>query len=519
MVKKKSKLTLKWMICGALVVLALLITQLYPLLPLSIFSVSQINLKQQGYEDPQTHEWKDSYWVIGLVTDTFEHYEGINYEFNNEEAQSVNKIGEKTLVVNSAIKVTIIPEKPYYERTMEYKTYKVYPKTYATWMNKLDTGLLGKLEGTSINELDATVLRFTTESWKLYTPFKVQLYKNDVLKSEKYVNTLGGTAAIILTGDSSEEDLTVYNLGKIGTGIGEPSFGDVIVFDTAHIFKTEGNILNEIQYDMDDYSYSRYWFGGGSNYYAYAWYGGGPVIRWGDDEKSPAHFWKWGVVNEPMETQMFPGVYRDDVTLDYYMKPVSADIFNDKQKDKPVSGSPFGYSLINYLVNERKHRLYVLDDFNEYRQGIEIKDNKMRIYLPLGSFNNLVTIWVSTELADAIVYQPVPAKGVFTEIKWLSSGSGSSSISDKDIVSAKVSQEGKDGGRITITASGMTGYPISVSPTTDSVILNYGETHTFFFLVKNLGTSSVQSGILRFVLTNDAGTETDSKSLNFELKP
>jgi len=58
-----------------------------------------------------------------------------------------NQIGEKTLIVNSEIKITIIPMKPYYERSLQYVTYMVYPKTYGTWMNKLSAGtMLGKLE-------------------------------------------------------------------------------------------------------------------------------------------------------------------------------------------------------------------------------------------------------------------------------------------------------------------------------------------------------------------------------------
>jgi len=501
-----------WIACAVLILIAFIATQFYPLAMLSLFSVSQINLQKQGYEDLETHEWKDSYWVIGLVTDTLEHYEGLSYTFNNEEAQGANTVGDKTLVVNSEIKITIIPEKPYYERSMEYVIYNVYPKTYGTYMNKLHHGVIGKLTDTSIDGLNATVLQFTDESWKLHTPFKVQLYKNGELKAEKRFNTVGGTETVVLV-IGSDEELKLQNLGKLGTGLGEPSFGDLIVFDTAHIFKVQGSILNEIQYDKDAYSYSRYWFGGGTYYYAVATYGSGPVMRLNDG--TPAHYWQWGGVNEPVENYMFPGVYREDTTLDYHMKPIAADIFKDKPKDQPGTGNPFGYSLVNYLANERGHKLYVLQDFDEYNQGVEIVDNKMRIYLPLSSFNNLVTVWISTEIADAVVYQPVPAKGVITDIHWLASGS----ISDKDIASVTIKQEGHDRGRITITASGMRGYPMTVSPVTDSVILNYGETYTFFFTVENLGAGSVQSGNLRFTLTNDEGEETDSETLGFELKP
>jgi len=446
----RSKSKTKWILAFVLVLMALYGISQVPLRLFSVFSVSQITLQAQGYEDPDTHEWKGSYWVIGLVTDTLEHYEGITYTFDDEEAKSLdaNTIGEKTLIVNSEIKITIIPMKPYYERSMQYVTYTVYPKTYGTWMNKLSGGnMFGKLESDeySIPELKAAVMQFTDESWKLYTPFKIQLYKNGVLKDEQVVNTLGGTETITLTADSPEETVKVQNLGKLGTGLGEPVFGDLIIFDEAHIFKVEGNIINEIQYDKDPYSFSNYWFGGGEHYYAVATYGNGPVMRWPDG--TPAHYWKWGSINEPIENYMFPGVYRQDTTTDYWMLPYPADIFEDKPKDVPIptttidgvtyEGSPFGYSLVNYLANKRGYQLYTLQDFDEYNQGVEIVDNKMRIYLPLSSFNNIVTVWISTEAADAIVYQPVPSKGVITSIEWMGSGD----ISDKDIAKVTVKQE------------------------------------------------------------------------------
>jgi len=506
----------KWIASAVLILIGLYVITQVPLRFLSIFSVSQITLQAQGYEDPVTHEWKGSYWVISLVTDTLEHYEGIKYRFDNEEAVSLdaNKIGEKTFVVNSEIEIVITPMKPYYERSLQYVTYTVYPKTHGSYLNKLAPALYkGKLDdSTAIPELKATVMQFMDESWKLYTPFKVQLYKNGILKDEQVVNTLGGTETITLTADSPEETIKIQNLGKLGTGLGEPAFGDLIIFDEAHIFKIEGNIINEIQYDMDPYSYSNYWFGGGTVYRAAV---SGYVQRW--DDGTPAHYYIAEGIIAPIDTGMFPGVYRTEqwYELDYKMMPVAADIYKDKPKDQPVDGVPFGYSLINYLANKRGHTLYTLRDLDEYNQGVEIVDNKMRVYLPLSSFNNLVTVWISTEAADAIVYQPVAAHGVITSVEWLAGGS----ISDKDVAKVTVKQEGKDGGRVTVTVSGYAGLPISVSPTTDSAIIDYGETHTFFFTVTNLGTSAEASGTLTFTATNDMGETTSTETLGFKILP
>jgi len=217
----------------------------------------------------------------------------------------------------------------------------------------------------------------------------------------------------------------------------------------------------------------------------------------------------WGGINEPMENYMFPGVYREDTATDFIMKPYPAKIFEDKPQGVPVEdivvegvtveGTPFGYSLVNYLANERGHQLFTLDDFDEYNQGIEIVNNKMRVYLPLSSFNNLVTVWISTELADAVVYQPVPAKGVITAIDWLGSGE----ISDKDIAKVTVKQEGKDGGRITVTASGnKTSFftfeddlVIHSNAAVDDSRVNPGDTITFTGIIYYEGTSTVPEDI------------------------
>jgi len=78
----------KWIAAAVLILIGLYVITRVPLRFLSVFSVSQITLQAQGYEDPNTHEWKGSYWVIGLVTDTLEHYEGVTYTFDDEEEVS-----------------------------------------------------------------------------------------------------------------------------------------------------------------------------------------------------------------------------------------------------------------------------------------------------------------------------------------------------------------------------------------------------------------------------------------------
>ena len=96
--------------------------------------------------------------------------------------------------------------------------------------------------------------------------------------------------------------------------------------------------INEIKYDKDAYSFSRYWFGGGPSYYAVVPYGSqpsGPVMRWTpniDSNLSPAHYWIWGGLNKPLDNYMFPGVYRDDAGLNYGMYPVAAPLFGAKAK-------------------------------------------------------------------------------------------------------------------------------------------------------------------------------------------
>lgn len=90
---------------------------------LTVFAVSEIYIEPQGYEDPNTHELKGSYWVIVMAADMTDQV--ATYKFTAEEAEG----GDNTW--NGK---TIIPEA---SSAANLDTYFIYG---ATTMAEVDSG-------------------------------------------------------------------------------------------------------------------------------------------------------------------------------------------------------------------------------------------------------------------------------------------------------------------------------------------------------------------------------------------
>ncbi len=144
-------------------------------------------------------------------------------------------------------------------------------------------------------------------------------------------------------------------------------------------------------------------------------------------------------------------------------------------------------------------------------------DNKLRIYLPYGAASSLITIRISTELADSVVYQPLVGFGKCEQAFWDSTKTAGSTISNKDTAILKIRQSATSTSKITVTPSIPSGVPASVTPLMDSAIVDPDSVHTFRFKVTNLGTPTNQTSAVTFAISNDLGTVTDTKTLSFEL--
>ena len=124
---------------------------------------------------------------------------------------------------------------------------------------------------------------------------------------------------------------------------------------------------------------------------------------------------------------------------------------------------------------------------------------------------------MSTELADSIVYQPIVGCGKCEQAFWDSTNTASSTIIDNDTAVLKVKQLATSTSKITVTPSIPSGVPASVTPLTDSAIVDPNAVHTFQFKVTNLGTQTNQTSTITFTISNDLGTVTDTVTLDFDL--
>jgi hypothetical protein len=493
-----------------------------------VLSISNIYIEPTGYEDVSTHEWKGSFWIVTALTDTKESY--LFYEFNETESTSFgqNKIGNKTVVPVATIKITITPRQPYWERQLMAKSYLVYPQTYGTYRNWW-TKSVSKLLEEYVPALYANVLECDSAAvWTLHTPFDVKVEKvgNNAFTKTILVDTVGGTNAVVVSNPAdASEKLMVTDLGKIGTGYGQPFTSGLLIFNKTIAFEKTTQLVKAIQYGRDlengqiiqDENYAFYWFGGGAIYLATGDQGvrDEEVLYWGDD-KSPAHMWRYGIDPAAYDKLVadgdFAGSYRDDGPnwWDERIIPIAADILNNND-----TTNPSGLSLVNYLKEKFPSEF---EDINLWKQGWTItSDNRLRIYMPSGAASSLITIRISTELADSVVYQPILSNGKIEQAFWDSTNTETSTIVDNDTAILKVKQWATSTSKITVTPSIPSGVPASVIPLTDSAIVDPNAVHTFEFKVTNLGTQTNQTSTITFTVSNDLGNVTDTKTLEFTL--
>jgi hypothetical protein len=491
-------------------------------------AISSIYIEPTGYEDPSTHEWKGSYWVITATTNTKEEY--LLYQFNETESGSFgqNKIDNKTIVPTATIKITITPRQPYWEIPLKKRPYMVYPETYGTDIHVL-TKDTWKVKEISVPALYANVLE-SYGYWVKHTPFKITVEKIGSKPFTKTIDidTIGGTETVVMTNPADTlEKLMITNLGQLDTGYSSPPFSMITVFNkTGEFIMFNGeDVRKAIQYGRNETS------GVYDNCYAFYWFGGGNIhrtkqgyeVQYWPEDNSPAHY----IIrqdplgrkyNSPVEDYDFPGSYRADYWdrfgfRIYRILPIPADIFNDNLTTNPTPGR----SLVAFL-NES-----VSPEINPdvWYAGCEIvsigESLKLRINLPFGATSSLITIRASTELADSIVYQPIVGNGKIEQAFWDSTKTTKSSIKDNDIAVLKVKQYASKASKITVTPSIPANVPVSVSPLMDSAIVDPNSMHAFQFEIRNLGPQVNQSSTVTFTITNDLGTVTDTVTLDFNL--
>lgn len=496
-------------------------------------SVSEVRIAPEGggFEDPSTNEWRGSFWIITATTDTKESY--MLYRFNQSQSENYgqNEIDGKTIVPTAEIEIRITPRQPFWERQLEPESYLVYNRTYGTHRDYL-TKQVSKLLGDSVPPLFADVLQCESDAvWILHTPFDITIKKtgdNPFTKTET-IDTFGGTDSIVITNpDDNSEKLMITTLSKSETGYGQPSMNRILIFNETIAFEKTTPLVKVIEFGknsagitISDECFAFYWFGGGPDYLAIGDEGkrDEEVLYWEDDH-SCMHAYRWGLgfplgKNNLLTDGDFPGSYRDDpggIFPEQEIKPIPAKILTDNN-----STNPPGLSLVNYLVEKAGFGTMNLNAWNE---GWDITSNyKLRIYLPNGAASSLITMKISTELADSVVYRPLAGDGRIDQFFWDSTKTTKASIVDTDMAVLKVKQWASNSSKVTVTASVPVNTPVSITPQKDAAIIEPMGVYTSNFEVSNLGVDAKQDINVTFTVTNDLGTVTDSVVLELELLP
>lgn len=461
-------------------ILAVIIALGSGLFNLTVMSVSSLNIDPQGYEDPSSHEWRGSFWSIVMVTDFTDQIAGFHLASNDGDpsetyaeslggstyAQSYTVQGNE-LVPTADVMVHITPQQPYYERPLEiqqgYYVKEAWGRSFSLMGNPRTSDHADAVQFIHYS--------FGSGNWVLHTPFKVDVYKDGALIGTQQIDTVGGTGIYRIPA-SGEEFINIIDLGKINTGYGEPQWDDILYFSNNHVFVRSPTADNLLKYDagqlpssilgssvgiVDATAFSTYWYG--SN-------------RWMSDF-TPTVI---SLIGLP------PGFYRDVSTA----KPVKPDVYSD---------------VIPYIQSKGIQKVSMPTGFDRLEKT---DTNNLRVYMNYGAYSSLITIKISTELADTIVWQPQVANFQITSFPNFG-----------DITDTKT-------GTITIQCVAGTGSaqvsftknpsdtPISVTPTIGTPILTAGQSHTLTFTLTNLGTPSTRDFSITASVKNSLGSVTDT---------
>jgi len=175
---------------------------------------------------------------------------------------------------------------------------------------------------------------------------------------------------------------------------------------------------------------------------------------------------------------------------------------------------------------------YSETDLDVWGQGYELTQNELKIFLPRSSVNSLVTLKISTELADSMVYSPSLPPGHIESLTWDSTGTDTIQIvsGEEETFTCLVMNDGTETGTYDITTrviySDEDGFTplqttgtVSIVPSTTSLTIDAGKPASATFTVKNLGTSSQTPFGIEVFLKDQAGNVLDTATLSGTLIP
>lgn len=480
---------------------------------MTVISLDKVTVEGVGWENGE-HHWIGDYWFLYATTDTATEVKLIKWNENEAQKSTVqNEVvdpdtGEvKTVIPTADLEIRVYPRQPYYSLQLEWRQLQVYPKTCGSWRSKVGANY-GKLSGHWIPELKASFW-YLAGGWSyiLHTPYKAELWKNGQKLDEVEDDSFGGKNVIVLSDPDTGKTVKIENFGKGEYGYNPPVHDELILFGASSIIETTdaNQMMQYIEYDKTDMSFSKYWFGGGDIYKDHA---GHWIMRWSSDG-SPSHFASYNPNNwvGVYLTTDFPGnKWGPGDTFNDWVYAEEASVYSNKPNTNPP-----GLSVINYLLENCGGKGFRFTDNQAipWCEGASIENNVLKLFMPAGSAYSDIKVTIPTELADTIVLVEYYPTGTITA-EW-STGGTDADIGDKLKALVKVTntaynpQTGEGFAGTLITKAYFTyGDEVgAVAPVQFTELIDKGETKTYEFLAHNTGAGEDTEFELVFEVWNE----------------
>jgi len=453
-------------------------------LKMTLISVSSVQIQPQG--NLVGGEWKGSFWLINMYMDCNDQVGA--YTFTADEAKKGDTtINGKTILPSATITIKLTPLKPYYEHSLERFVVNAYPKTYSGWVNKASLGYSFGREEPSVAPLDVTMYRWSEGYWTLHTPFIIEIQKNGTTIYKETWDSVGGTQTKKITNpNNSEEWLLIKDLGKVDqSGWKAPTELDnsVIISSLPYIFSE--SVVNYVKFDQLSDSFSQYWFGpktlslDGNTY----------RNRWDDGSPSGIYLYQgtFGTQASVAYASNAPGWDNKDDTWTIRRQPKAASVDQ----------------IVTYVKGFFSQR-----NVNVWGQGYDCDYSKLKIYMPVGAASSQVQIQISTELADAIVWEPPTSNVKIISVSELGE------IQDRKTLEVTVQQQSTVASTAKISFKSSSASALC-SPEVVSVSLEPAQSETVKITVINLGVNT-KTPFTIDISVSDAytGIETDRKTVS-----
>ena len=442
-----------------------------PYVSLEVISADKVYIEElTGAGFGSDGELKNAYWVVTLTVDVKQsHFFILDKDFTY--VKSINDTFEgKTVRPYSVINITFIPEEPYYAVLLDkIEPYTIVPKEYDVINGHTNTSY----EHPALTS-DGIYVLPDNPSWDLYTPFWVIIEKNGKEISRQEIVAIGNVQKQwYLVGDESSSDKARIDvIGKLTTGYDKPNPEKFALFSTVdktlkYVVECKDGVLRTIatmtqfksktisttwfpnvevpDYDNmpADYSYFRYWVGGDASatsgvvdsaYMKYHWFKDGGYVG-GLDAGNPAighnrpPLGFYSDYNKYFVDYGFCNKYPAWTAIDKYVDWLGREYWENAvynvpslTVDNPGTTPTVGKSVYSWLIDSGAT---YIDVKGKHGTHLSWEPNELKVYYPTGSAYDIVTLRISTELADTYAYGEYMAQFDILENEsgWKSNGS------------------------------------------------------------------------------------------------